>query len=133
MNDQDRRSAEVPAGGRGADTGAVDAARIDEADEAELPNISSQNDIPGVGTRAADGSMEPDEDRGGDAVESEPEPAAPRDGAVEIDPDEAAAAADTADRPIEEYEPGVDPESARTSRIANRGTADDPDEESRAE
>lgn len=48
----------VPAGGAGADSGAVDAVWIDEDDRARLPNISSQNDVTGVGTRAADGSVE---------------------------------------------------------------------------
>lgn len=42
---------DVPAGGAGADTGAVDAARVDPTDRAEIPNVSSQNDAPGVGTR----------------------------------------------------------------------------------
>ena len=44
---------DVPAGGAGADTGAVDAARVDPTDRAEIPNVSSQNDAPGVGTRGA--------------------------------------------------------------------------------
>lgn len=52
----------VPAGGAGADSGAVDAVKVDEADRARIPNISSQNDVPGVGTRAADGSMESADD-----------------------------------------------------------------------
>ncbi|GEM_PF-774883 len=59
-------AAPIPAGGAGADSGAVDAARIDETDRAEIANVSSQNDIPGVGTRAGDGSMETD--TGGDDI-----------------------------------------------------------------
>ncbi len=54
----DEAAEAVPAGGAGADSGAVDATRIDESDTADIANVSSQNDIPGVGTRAADGSME---------------------------------------------------------------------------
>lgn len=45
----------VPAGGAGADSGAVDAVAIDDEDEAPIQNISSGNDTPGVGTRGADG------------------------------------------------------------------------------
>lgn len=48
---------EIPAGGKGADTGAADAPRIDPGDRAPVPNVGSQNDIPGVGTREGDGSM----------------------------------------------------------------------------
>lgn len=50
----------MPAGGAGADSGAVDSVDIDENDSAPVQNISPQNDIPGVGTRAGDGSMERD-------------------------------------------------------------------------
>ena len=53
MTSDDRAAApeDVPAGGAGADTGAVNAARVDPADRAEIPNVSSQNDAPGVGTQ----------------------------------------------------------------------------------
>lgn len=40
---------EVPAGRAGADSGAVDAVRIDPDDEAGLPDASPMNDEPGVG------------------------------------------------------------------------------------
>ena len=70
--DADESAAPIPAGGAGADSGAVDAARIDETDRAEIPNVSSQNDIPGVGTRAADGSMETD--TSGDDEQGDPAP-----------------------------------------------------------
>ncbi len=43
----------VPAGGAGADSGAVDA-----VDSAPIRNVSSGNDAPGVGTRGAGGAME---------------------------------------------------------------------------
>ena len=48
----------VPAGGAGADSGAVDAVGIDDEDSAPIQNVSPMNDTPGVGTRAADGEME---------------------------------------------------------------------------
>ncbi|MBO0979098.1 hypothetical protein [Microbacterium sp. SD291] len=44
-------SDDVPAGGAGADSGAVDAVRVDPEDEAEIPDRSAHNDEPGVGTR----------------------------------------------------------------------------------
>ena len=50
-SDEEARTETVPAGGQGADSGAVDAVRVDEETEAEVPNTSSLNDIPGVGTR----------------------------------------------------------------------------------
>lgn len=50
---------EIPPGGGGADSGAADAPRVSPGDRGSIQNVSSQNDIPGVGTRAADGSMEP--------------------------------------------------------------------------
>lgn len=40
---------DVPAGRAGADSGAVDAVRIDPDDEADLPDSSAMNDEPGVG------------------------------------------------------------------------------------
>jgi len=54
---------QVPAGGAGADSGAVDAVGVDPEDEASIGDISSQNDIPGVGTRAPDPDQS-DNDRG---------------------------------------------------------------------
>ena len=42
---------DVPAGGAGADSGAVDAVQVDPDDEAEIPDISETNDEPGVGSR----------------------------------------------------------------------------------
>lgn len=42
---------DVPAGGAGADSGAVEAVRVDPDDEAEVPDRSPHNDEPGVGTR----------------------------------------------------------------------------------
>lgn len=45
----------VPAGGAGADSGAADAVRIDPDDEASIPDISTHNREPGVGTRGARG------------------------------------------------------------------------------
>lgn len=107
----------VPAGGAGADTGTVDSASIDPADRADIQNISSQNDIPGVGTRAADGSMETDLD------DADPE-RQPRDD----DTDDGTArgvsadgrmadAATSDDLSVDAYEPGVDPGSADSSRL----------------
>jgi hypothetical protein len=49
--DENPEVGEVPAGGAGADSGAADAVRVDEDDEASIANVGSQNDIPGVGTR----------------------------------------------------------------------------------
>jgi len=42
---------EVPAGGAGADSGAVGAVAVDAEGEAEIANTSAMNDEPGVGTR----------------------------------------------------------------------------------
>ncbi|MGP3534581.1 hypothetical protein ACTU3I_07285 [Microbacterium sp. RD1] len=112
----DGHAAEVPAGGRGADTGAADATRIDDSDRAPVQNISTQNDIPGVGTRNGDGSMASGFDvrhrRSGSSGSS-------------------VAEADSPDRPVEpapslaqEYEPGVDPAHARGSRAAGPAASD---------
>jgi hypothetical protein len=43
----------VPAGGRGADSGAAEAVYIEPGDTAEVPDRSRGNDAPGVGTRGA--------------------------------------------------------------------------------
>ncbi|MDQ1084837.1 MULTISPECIES: hypothetical protein [Microbacterium] len=132
-------AADVPAGAAGADTGAVGAAEIDADDEARLQNISSQNDLPGVGTRAADGLTErgTDDARGesgstsrhtedtGAPTHDGPEtdnrtPASPpvdRDGAEpHVDGDD----------PIAKYQPGVGRDSAASSRIAQN--LPDPDD-----
>ncbi|WP_406249959.1 hypothetical protein ACI7YT_07640 [Microbacterium sp. M] len=45
---------EVPPGGEGADSGAVDAVEVSDDQSGEIPDQSPQNDIPGVGTRRAD-------------------------------------------------------------------------------
>jgi hypothetical protein len=45
----------VPAGGAGADAGADSSPSIDDGDTADVQNVSSQNDIAGVGTRGPDG------------------------------------------------------------------------------
>lgn len=64
MQDPKKQAAEevaqgsVPAGGAGADSGAVESVQIEPDDRAPIQNVSSMNDIPGVGTRAADGGME---------------------------------------------------------------------------
>lgn len=53
---------DVPAGGAGADSGAAETVQVDPEDESSVANVSSQNDIPGVGTRGPDGGMEPNEE-----------------------------------------------------------------------
>lgn len=50
-DEPDVLSADVPAGGAGADSGAVDAVQVDPDDEASIPDRSPMNDEPGVGTR----------------------------------------------------------------------------------
>ncbi|WP_243225226.1 hypothetical protein [Microbacterium sp. CIAB417] len=52
--DDDERIAAVPPGGEGADSGAVDAVEVDDDEQGEVPDISPQNDIPGVGSRRAE-------------------------------------------------------------------------------
>lgn len=116
-------AADVPAGAAGADTGAVGAARIDADDEARIQNISSQNDLPGVGTRAADGPTERDTHGDGvstsrhteDADDSGQEAGAPASsprtadgGGPHIDSED----------PIAKFQPGVDRDSAASSKIA---------------
>ncbi len=107
----------VPAGGAGADTGAVDSASIDPADRADIQNISSQNDIPGVGTRAADGSMETDLDD--TEAERRPDDVDQQGDATRgVSDDKRVTDAATADDlPAEAYEPGVDPGSSGSSRL----------------
>ncbi|MCJ1707569.1 hypothetical protein [Microbacterium sp. VKM Ac-2923] len=123
-------AADVPAGAAGADSGAVGTAEIDADDEARIQNVSSQNDLPGVGTRAADGLTERGTDHGDggstsrhtedtageahasdDAAESDRTPASPpvRDGGEpHVD----------ADDPIAQFQPGVGRDSAASSKIA---------------
>jgi hypothetical protein len=48
----------VPAGGAGADSGAVEAVEVERGDHAPIQNVSTMNDTPGVGTRGADDEME---------------------------------------------------------------------------
>lgn len=48
---------DVPAGGAGADSGSAAAVGIDPGDTADVQNVSSQNDIAGVGTRRPDGAV----------------------------------------------------------------------------
>ena len=48
----------VPAGGAGADSGAVEAVEVEKGDDAPIQNVSTMNDTPGVGTRGADDEME---------------------------------------------------------------------------
>lgn len=108
----DGDAAEVPAGGRGADTGAVSSARIDDTDRAPVQNVSSQNDIAGVGTRAADGSME-----SGDDLTRTPSQDLPR-ASASADADRATTDAEAAPSLAQQYEPGVDPAHARASRVA---------------
>ncbi|MDF2990447.1 MAG: ABC-type antimicrobial peptide transport system, permease component [Microbacterium sp.] len=137
--DSDGLTAEVPAGGAGADSGAVAATGIDSDDEARVQNVSSQNDLPGVGTRSADGEMErgTDDARGGsgstsrhvedtgrpehDTSETEgrtPASPPPADDGPEPHVD--------SDDPIAKYQPGVGRDSAASSRIAQN--LPDPDD-----
>lgn len=48
---ESEQAEDVPAGGAGADSGAVESVRVDPDDEAEIPDRSAHNDEPGVGTR----------------------------------------------------------------------------------
>lgn len=115
-------AADIPAGGAGADTGAVSAAEIDDDADARVQNVSSQNDVPGVGTRAADGDMERDTDDAldGGSTSDHRTPASPTpstgDGEEHVD----------ADSPIGRFQPGVGKDSAESSRIAQ--SLPDPDE-----
>jgi hypothetical protein len=122
MSTDERRSPtpeDVPAGGAGADTGSVDAAQVDPTDRAEIPNVSSQNDIPGVGTRGGNGSAasaQPAPDSREESAEG-----GSLEGEFDTEDTDAAGSGGT----IEDLEPGVDPDSARTSRAVR--SADLPD------
>lgn len=133
--DSEGLAADVPAGAAGADTGAVGAAEIDADDEARLQNISSQNDLPGVGTRAADGLTErgTDDARGANGSTSRHTEDA---GASDTDREAAHEASVTrvddaephvdGDDPIAAFQPGVGRDSAASSRIAQN--LPDPDD-----
>lgn len=105
----------VPAGGAGADSGAAEVTGIEDADHADVANISSHNDIPGVGTRAADGSMESAQPAdAGDARENggenqESEHLAP----THHDDDDGEDAKNSRRALIQELQPGVDPKLIR--------------------
>lgn len=45
---------DVPAGGAGADSGAAETVRVDPASRASVPDESTHNGEPGVGTRRAE-------------------------------------------------------------------------------
>ncbi|AOX46656.1 hypothetical protein [Microbacterium sp. BH-3-3-3] len=124
-------AADVPAGAAGADTGAVGAAQIDADDEARIQGISSQNDLPGVGTRAADGLTERGtddargeggstsqhtEDTGGGSATAHAASDTPTEGEPHVD----------ADDPIAKFQPGVGRDSAASSKIAQ--SLPDPDD-----
>ncbi len=125
--------------GAGADSGAVGTARIDPDDEARLQNISSQNDLPGVGTRAADdpavrrtdhargeggSTSRHTEDTGRSDHESPDEairtPASPPRAADGGEPHV------DGDDPIAAFQPGVGRDSAASSTIAQ--SLPDPDD-----
>jgi hypothetical protein len=67
----DPETTEVPAGGAGADSGAAASVGVDETDRADVQNISSQNDIAGVGTRGGEGGATASTDVDESAVEQE--------------------------------------------------------------
>lgn len=109
--ESDGLTADVPAGGAGADTGAVGATSIDPDDEAHIANVSSQNDVPGVGTRGADGhdsTSSRHEDTGSGDSDPDADASAPTSGEPHVD----------ADDPIARFQPGVGRDSAASSRIA---------------
>lgn len=141
--ESDGLAADVPAGAAGADSGAVGTARVDPDDEARLQGISSQNDLPGVGTRAADGLTE----RGTDDARGEvgstsrhtedtgrPDRDSHDEGADEAirTPASPPPAADggephvDGDDPIAAFQPGVGRDSAASSKIAQ--SLPDPDD-----
>ncbi|MCT2087651.1 hypothetical protein M3D75_16180 [Microbacterium enclense] len=139
VSDAEGLTADIPAGGAGADTGAVSATEIDPDDEARVQNVSSQNDLPGVGTRAADGDMErgTDDARGDSGSTSrhgsaQTHEAAPTDESnrTPASPPPAADGGEDhvdADSPLAKYQPGVGRSSAESSRIAQN--LPDPDED----
>jgi len=139
LAESDGLAADVPAGGAGADSGAVAATEIDADDDARVQNVSSQNDLPGVGTRAAGGGMERGTDgaRGGSGSTSQhvedtggSEHDAPATGTrTPASPPPAEDGPEPhvdADDPIAKYQPGVGRDSAASSRIAQN--LPDPDD-----
>jgi hypothetical protein len=124
VSDAEGLAADVPAGGAGADTGAVSATEIDDADDARVQNVSSQNDIPGVGTRAAhgDGERGTDDARGSSGSTSRHDQAESVGASVPATDGEEHADADS---PIAKFQPGVGKASAESSRIAQ--SLPDPD------
>ncbi|KTS59778.1 hypothetical protein NS206_12545 [Microbacterium testaceum] len=123
--DSDGLAADVPAGGAGADSGAVAATEIDTDDDARVQNVSSQNDLPGVGTRAADGGMErgTDDARGGsDSTSRHHEDTTAEEPVNGTEPEPHV----YGDDPIAKYQPGVGRDSAASSRIAQN--LPDPDD-----
>ncbi|PVE79431.1 hypothetical protein [Microbacterium testaceum] len=134
--ESDGPAADVPAGAAGADSGAVGTARIDPDDEARIQGVSSQNDLPGVGTRAADGLTERGtdevgstsrhtEDTDADEHADEPDPNEKTPASPGPDDDGAEPHVD-ADDPIAAFQPGVGRDSAASSKIAQR--LPDPDQ-----
>jgi hypothetical protein len=129
-------AADVPAGAAGADTGAVGAAEIDADDEARIQNISSQNDLPGVGTRSADGLTERGTDHGdgGSTSRHTENTGRPEHAAGETDnrtpasppPADGSEPHVDEDDPIAKFQPGVGRDSAASSRIAQ--SLPDPDD-----
>ncbi len=120
--ESDGLAADIPAGAAGADSGAVGTARIDPDDEARIQGVSSQNDLPGVGTRAAsergtDAAREEsgstsrhteDDDHDTDGSGHAPASPAGDGGEPHVDGDD----------PIAAFQPGVGRDSAASSRIA---------------
>lgn len=53
---------EVPPGRQGADSGAVDAVRVDDDQTGRIPDRSHGNDTPGVGPREPDPDEEPSDE-----------------------------------------------------------------------
>lgn len=133
--ESDGAAADIPAGAAGADSGAVGTARIDPDDEARIQNVSSQNDLPGVGTRAADGMTERDDTGGPGSTSRHTEDTGRDEDADDVTreeaPDEAVKTPASpapdgdggephvdADDPIARFQPGVGRDSAASSRIA---------------
>ncbi|MFS0794684.1 hypothetical protein [Microbacterium sp. 1P10AE] len=114
--ESDGLAADVPAGGAGADTGAVGAASIDPDDDAHIQNVSSQNDVPGVGTRAGDDGAERGAGQHGATSrhhDDEAQPATEKTSSTSEGEDHV-----DADSLIAQYEPGVGRSSAESSKIA---------------
>ncbi|WP_150958475.1 hypothetical protein [Microbacterium testaceum] len=141
--ESDGAAAEVPAGAAGADSGAVGTARVDPDDEARIQGISSQNDLPGVGTRAADGLTErgTDDARGenGSTSRHTEDTGRPEHASHDDAQDEAVRTPASpprsddggephvgGDDPIAAFQPGVGRDSAASSKVAQ--SLPDPDD-----